>query len=90
MTQRSFEVTYRDGRIFAAYLHLSQQTSEKSAKTVASPDRLLIVDYAADGRPLGIELIAPQLITLERLNALLAELGEAPMPARDYKPLMAA
>lgn len=90
MMQRSFEVTYREGRIFAAYLHLSQQTSEKSAKTVASPDRLLIVDYAADGRPLGIELIAPHLVSLERLNALLAELGEAPMPAREYKPLMAA
>jgi hypothetical protein len=47
MTERSLQVTYRKGRTFAAYLHLSHPTGEKSARTVASPDGLLIVDYGA-------------------------------------------
>ena len=38
MTERSLQVTYRKGRTFAAYLHLSHPTGEKSARTVASPD----------------------------------------------------
>ena len=56
MTERSLQVTYRKGRTFAAYLHLSHPTGEKSARTVASPDGLLIIDYTASGRPLGIEI----------------------------------
>jgi hypothetical protein len=32
MTERSLQVTYRKGRAFAAYLHLSHVTGEKSAE----------------------------------------------------------
>ncbi len=90
MTERSLQVTYRKGRAFAAYLHLSHQTGEKSAKTVASQDGLLIVDYGANGRPVGVEITAPQGVPLERLNQLLAELGEPPMAEQEYKPVRAA
>jgi hypothetical protein len=45
MTERSLQATCRKGRTFAAYLHLSHPTGEKSARTVASADGLLIVDY---------------------------------------------
>jgi len=45
MTERSLQVTYRKGRPFAAYLHLSHAAGEKGARTVASSDGLLIVDY---------------------------------------------
>ena len=90
MTERSLQVTYRKGRAFAAYLHLSHATGEKSAKTVASPDGLLIVDYGATGRPVGIEITAPQVVPLERLNELLTDLGEVPLAEQDYKPVRAA
>ena len=90
MTERSLQVTYRKGRPFAAYLHLSHATGEKSARTVASPDGLLIVDYAASGRPLGVEITAPQAVPLDRLNQLLAELGEPPLAEQDYRPARAA
>jgi len=90
MTERSLQVTYRKGRAFAAYLHLSHQTGEKSAKTSASPDGLLIVDYDVAGRALGVEITAPQAVSLERLNQLLTELGEMPMVEQDYKPVLAA
>jgi len=40
-------------------LHLSHATGEKSAKTVASPDGLLIADYGTTERPIGVEITAP-------------------------------
>jgi hypothetical protein len=90
MTERSLQVTYRKGQAFAAYFHLSHPTGEKSAKTVASPDGLLIVDYGATGRPVGVEITAPQAVPLERLNQLLAGLGELPLVEHEYRPLRAA
>lgn len=74
------QVTYRKGRPLAAYLHLSHHTGEKSAKTVPSPDGLLVVDYGADGQPMGVEITAPLAVSLERLNKLLAELGGRHFP----------
>jgi hypothetical protein len=90
MTERSLQVTYRKGRAFAAYLHLSHQAGERSAKTVPSPDGLLIVDYAASGHSVGVEITAPQAVPLDLLNQLLADLGEAPLAEQEYKPLRAA
>lgn len=90
MTERSLQVTYRNGRPFAAYLHLAHPTGEKSTKTMPSSDGLLVVDFGANGQPVGIELTAPQSVSLERLNQLLADLGESPMAEQDYKPVRAA
>jgi len=90
MTERSLQVTYRKGQPFAAYLHLSHATGEKSARTVASSDGLLIVDYGSSGRAVGIEITAPRAVSLERVNALLAELGEVPLADQDYGPVRAA
>ncbi len=90
MTERSLQVTYRKGRPFAAYLHLSHATGEKSAKTVATPDGLLVVDYSGGGRAVGVEITAPQAVSLERLNRLLAELGETPLTEHEYQPVQAA
>jgi hypothetical protein len=90
MTERSLQVTYRKGRPFAVYLHLSHSTGEKTAKTVPSPDGLLVVDYAANEQPIGVEITAPQAVSLERLKGLLAALGEPPLPERDYLPVRAA
>lgn len=90
MTDRSLQVTYRKGQAFAAYLHLSHPTGEKSAKTVPSPDGLLVVDYSGDGQAVGVEITAPQAVSLERLNQRLAEIGEAPLAEHEYEPVRAA
>ena len=90
MTERSLQVTYRKGKPFSAYLHLSHQTGEKSAKTVPSADGLLVVDYAKDGKPIGVEITAPIAVPLDRLNGLLADLGETPLNEHDYLPVRAA
>lgn len=83
MTERSLQVTYRNGRAFSAYLHLSIPTGEKSAKSMPAPDGLLVVDYGATGRAVGIEVTAPQAVSLERLNKLRADLGEVPLTEQD-------
>ena len=90
MTERSLQITYRKGRPFVAYLHLSHETREKSAKTVPSTDGLLVVDYAANGQAVGMEITAPLAVPLERLNRLLADLGESPLNEQDYLPVRAA
>ena len=84
MTERSLQVTYRKGRPFAAYLHLSHVTGEKSARTVATADGLLVVDYNSDGRPVGVEMTAPQAVSLERFNELLASLGQPPLADHEF------
>jgi hypothetical protein len=90
MTERSLQITYRKGRAFAAYLYLAHSSGERSARTVASEDGLLVVDYAADGRPIGIEITAPDALSRERLNAALESLGEPPLPEPEFRPLTAA
>jgi hypothetical protein len=82
VTERSLQVTYRKGRAFAAYLHLLRATGEKSTRTAASADGLLIVDYAASGRSLGVEITAPGAVSLERFNQLLAQLASRSRGAR--------
>jgi hypothetical protein len=90
MTERSLQVTYRKGKAFAAYLHLSHQTCEKSVKTVPSADGLLVVDYARDGKAIGVEITAPAAVPLDRLNRVLADLGERALSEHDYLPVRAA
>lgn len=87
MIERSLQVTYRKGVAVSAYLRLPHQTREKSASTSVSPDGLLVVDYAANAEPIGIEITAPGRVPLVRLNLLLAKLGEPAMVERDYEPV---
>ena len=90
MTERSLQITYRKGRAFAPYLYLPHATGAKCAKTQASMNGLLVVDYAADGRALGVEITSPDVVTIEHLNGLLAGLGQAPLAAQEFRPLTAA
>ena len=90
MTERSLQITYRKGRPFAAYLYLSRATGERSVRTEASADGLLTVDFASDGRPIGIEITAPGAVTLDRINDLLRALAQGPLPEAEFEPLRAA
>ena len=47
-------------------------------------------DYAKDGKPIGVEITAPTAVPLDRLNGLLADLGETPLNEHDYLPVRAA
>jgi uncharacterized protein YuzE len=90
MTERSLQVTYRKGKPFSAYLHLSHQTGEKSARTVPSADGLLVIDYGQNGKAIGVEITAPSAMPLDRVNRVLADPGETPLSEHDYLPVRAA
>ncbi|WP_295409606.1 DUF2283 domain-containing protein [uncultured Thiocystis sp.] len=83
------EVTFRHGRAMAAYLYLPRAPHDRSHRT-AKADPGMIVDYAEDGRPIGIEITAPMNVTVTDLNRILAGLGAPELTADDVAPLKAA
>lgn len=50
----------------------------------------LVVDFASDDRPIGIEITAPDRLVLSDLNQLLAKLGQSQVAREDLAPLAAA
>jgi len=89
MNQRYLQVTYRNGRPLAAYLYLPRKVGDKSAKSVKCEGGL-VIDYTADGRPIGIEISAPKLTTLDALNRALASAQQEPISAQEIQPLLTA
>jgi len=89
MREPYLEVTYRHGQPLAAYFYLPRLTRQKSVRS-RRVDPGLIIDFAANGQPLGIEITAPKQLTVVTLNRLLRELGCAPVRRVDLAPLRAA
>ena len=83
------EVTYRHGNPWVAYLDLPRKEGDKSDRCVeVDPD--MVLDINADGKLIGIELVTPELVTLEGINGVLERYGFPPVDASDLKPLVAA
>lgn len=89
MKQRYLEVTFRRGRPLAAYLYLDRKPGDSAAKT-EKRDKGLVVDFAADGRAIGIEITAPTQAGLDDINHVLRDLHESPLTAEEIRPLAAA
>jgi len=89
MKERYLEVTYRRGKILAAYLYLPRKTDDTSMRTQEIQPGL-VIDFSADGRAIGVELTAPQLVTPEAINRALEQIGQEPMAAAEMTPLAAA
>jgi Protein of unknown function (DUF2283) len=89
MKDRYLEVTFRHGRPMAAYYYLPRSTDQKSART-RRVEPGLIIDFAADGQAIGIEITIPDMVSLAGLNAVLQELGLAPASEADLAPVLAA
>jgi hypothetical protein len=53
------------------------------------PGREILI-HAADGRPIGVEITAPEAATLDRINAVLERLGQPLLPEQELRPLTAA
>jgi uncharacterized protein YuzE len=77
MQARYLEVTFRRGRPVAAYFYLPRKQGDTSARTVRR-DEGLLVDYSEDGRPIGIEITAPNRVTLTAINQILSEADGLP------------
>ena len=58
MTEPFLEVTFRRGRPFAAYYYLSGKAGRKSHRS-RRIEPGLVIDFARNGEPIGIEITAP-------------------------------
>ena len=85
MTDPHLEITYRDGRPATAYLTLPRRRGDRAERTI--PHGTLLVDYAADGRPIGVEIESVSASIIPRLRKLLDELGVKGVDAHDLAPL---
>jgi uncharacterized protein YuzE len=85
---RHLEVTFRNGKAQAAYLYLNRRSGDAAARTMPHDDGY-VVDFASDGRVIGVEITAPSRFSVASLNALLQSLGEAPVTATETSPLAA-
>jgi hypothetical protein len=89
MSLRYLEVTYRKGKPLAAYLYLPRRSTDVSARVEPHGPGFL-VDRSQDGRPIGIEMPSPSLVTVEGLNKVLSELHLDPVQPEEVGPVIAA
>jgi hypothetical protein len=89
MKQPYLEVTYRRGRPIAAYLDLLRNAGDTSHRT-ERVEPGMVIDFTADGRPMGIEITAPTEVSLAAINGILERLGLSPVTQADLAPLEAA
>ncbi|HEX9723326.1 MAG TPA: DUF2283 domain-containing protein [Vicinamibacteria bacterium] len=89
MTDVYLEVTYRDGHPWVAYLYLPRKTKEKSDRCrEVEPD--MVLDINKEGKLIGIELLAPELVTLDAINRVLEEFSLTPLKESALAPILAA
>jgi len=89
MNDSYLEVMFRHGRAIAAYYYLPRNPKDKSCRT-KRVEPGLVIDFARDGRPIGIEILAPSKLTLTTFNRVLRDLGFPSLKRVDLAPLMAA
>jgi uncharacterized protein YuzE len=89
MSAFSLQVTYRKGKPFAAYIYLAHAPGTRSARTEQIGPELL-VDYAANGSPLGIEVVSPGYVSEDEIITIFDRLGLDRPSAAELAPLRAA
>ncbi len=89
MNPLSLQITYRNGKPFAAYIYFHHAPGTKSVRTEQINPELL-VDYGPDGSPLGIEIVSPGHVTLAEINGVFDKLGLNRPAASELVPLRAA
>ena len=89
MSTFSLQVTYRKGKPFAAYIYLARSPGNRSVRTEQIGPELLI-DYAADGSPLGIEIVSPGYVSDDEIITVFDRLGLDRPTAAELAPLRAA
>jgi len=87
MSGSYLEVTFRHGRALAAYYYLPRETGDRAHHTARRAAGLLI-DYTRDGKPIGVEITAPDALSLAAMNRVLSEVGHNPMRRADLEPVL--
>jgi len=89
MKEPYLEVTFRRGRPVAAYYYLPRRPGQKSYRT-ARVEPGMVIDLGRNGRPIGIEITAPGLISQAALNRALKQYGLPTVNRTELAPLKAA
>jgi len=89
MKESYLEVTFRRGRPIAAYYYLPRRPGQKSYRTLLVEPGM-VLDLSRNGRPIGIEITAPELISRAILNRVLRQYGFPAVTLTDLAPLRAA
>jgi len=83
------EITYRRGKPLAGYLHLPRREGDTVVRSQKHTSGL-VVDYAEDGRPIGIEITSPANASTEAINDLLKQLHVDSIAEQELAPLLAS
>jgi uncharacterized protein YuzE len=86
MRSSYLEGTFRQGRPLTAYLYLPRSPGDRSDHVDQAGSGLL-VDYTADGKPIGVEITAPAQVGIAELNRVLAALHAPSVTNEDIAPL---
>jgi hypothetical protein len=89
MKESYLEVTFRRGRPVAAYYYLPRRSGQKGYRTLRVEPGM-IIDFARNGRPIGVEITAPGLLSQAALNRVLKQYGMPTVKRTDLAPLKAA
>ena len=89
MRETYLEVTFRHGRPLAAYFYLPRRPGQRSYRS-RRVDPGLVIDFTRGGQPIGIEITAPEKLSLTTLNRVLRDLGCPTLKREDLAPLRAA
>jgi uncharacterized protein YuzE len=85
----SLQVTYKGGRPLAAYLYL-RTNGKRQVDRSEELEPGLVVDFDADARAIGLEILSPEAVTLDQVWALFDRLGIERPAAAELSPLTAA
>jgi uncharacterized protein YuzE len=88
MSHVDLRISYRDGRPRVGYLYLSDPKEKSEHSMRVEPG--MVLDINKKGQLIGIEFLAPTMITLGQINAVLREYGLEPLKESELKPLLAA
>jgi uncharacterized protein YuzE len=89
MNRPYLEVTFRRNLPVAAYLYLPRKSTDHVATSEPLGDDF-VIDRNIDGRPIGIELLAPASTSRQRLNEVLVGLHLPEIAEAELAPLHAA
>lgn len=89
MSRPNLEVTFLKGKPMAAYLYLPRPSGAHVERTVEARPGIL-VDYAATGEPIGLELTNPSQVAVATVTEVLGELGVTNVGSEVLAPLHAA
>lgn len=89
MKEPYLEITFRRGRAFAAYYYLPRRPGQKSYRSIRVEPGM-VVDLARGGKPIGIEITAPSLVSQSIFNRVLKQFGLPAAKSADLAPLKAA